>query len=355
MEFNVKFLSFYVIEVEGSGDDASRYYKHYQTLDQDQFDESELKDFLDGELKKIVKRKAEHHPKSDQVPTKIGRFLTEADYPLDSNPNYALFQKTIRAETSDVFTEHSNAFAKLYTETAAVRGGVFLVASAVPKKYFSDEFVFILKCDFEPKVASISDESSFCERSEYAITTKNMKSIQYPFMIEEGMVQPAELKIHQASHARYFQDFLAFVEYGDSVPVMMREQVKEMMTEHISESFTEESEEKVNWERSLDEWETSDKREINEHLETHQVVEASAQIVEQTPEARIQVKLGETEVKGLLADFGESLHIAKLNGRYVLIAEADELTFEKGATPVEFYKPEDIYSLIKKMNDRSAD
>ncbi|RCK09656.1 DUF3900 domain-containing protein [Bacillus licheniformis] len=60
-------------------------------MDTEEFENSELKDFLDGELKKIVKRKAERHPKSEQVPTKIGRFITEPGHELDSNPNYNLF------------------------------------------------------------------------------------------------------------------------------------------------------------------------------------------------------------------------------------------------------------------------
>ena len=50
-------------------------------------------------------------------------------------------------------------------------------------------------------------------------------------------------------------------------------------------------------------------------------MEASAQIVEQTPEAEIKMKLGETSIRALLADFGETLHLAKLNGRYVLVVE----------------------------------
>lgn len=179
-----------------------------------------------------------------------------------------------------------------------------------------------------------------------------MKSIQYPFMIEEGMVQTAELKIHQSSHARYFQDFLAFVQYGDSVPTLLKSTVKEMMTEHISESFDEDSEEKEQWER-LDEWQTSDQREITEQLSTHQVIEASAQIVEQNPDAEIRMKIGETEVKGPLAEFGESIHLAKVNDRYMLVVEADHLSFQKGATPIEFYKPEDLVSLLKRIQERS--
>lgn len=65
MDFEIKFLSFYVIQVEGKDDQANKQFKHFQTLDTEEFEESELKDFLDGELKKIVKRKAERHPQSE--------------------------------------------------------------------------------------------------------------------------------------------------------------------------------------------------------------------------------------------------------------------------------------------------
>ncbi len=41
-------------------------------------------------------------------------------------------------------------------------------------------------------------------------------------MPEEGMVEVGELKIHQASHARYFEDFLKFVEYERSMPEIMK-------------------------------------------------------------------------------------------------------------------------------------
>ncbi len=71
MDFEIKFLSFYVIQVEGKDEQANKQFKHFRTyLDTEEFEESELKDFLDGELKKIVKRKAERHPQSEQVPTK---------------------------------------------------------------------------------------------------------------------------------------------------------------------------------------------------------------------------------------------------------------------------------------------
>ena len=54
MDFEVKFLSFFVIQVEGKGDQADKRDKHFQTLDAVEYENSSLKDFLDGEFTKIV-------------------------------------------------------------------------------------------------------------------------------------------------------------------------------------------------------------------------------------------------------------------------------------------------------------
>jgi len=54
----------------------------------------------------------------------------------------------------------------------------------------------------------------------------------------------------------------------------------------------------------------------------------------------------------LLADFGESIHLAKVNDRYVLMIEADTVTFEKGVSPIEFLKPGDLQELIDKIQNR---
>lgn len=78
-----------------------------------------------------MKRKSERHPKSEQVPTKIGRFVVEPGHDLDSNPNYNLFHRTRIADTKEQFYEMSEQFVRTYLDTSAVRGGVFLVASAI--------------------------------------------------------------------------------------------------------------------------------------------------------------------------------------------------------------------------------
>ncbi|MFY4776132.1 DUF3900 domain-containing protein [Metabacillus sp. RGM 3146] len=354
MDFTIRFLSFYVIQIEDKDEQANKRFKHYQTLNSEEFESSPLKNFLDGELAKIVKRKSERHPKSEEVPTKIGHFVVEPGHELDSNPNYNMFHKIRFADTKEMFNEISEQFIRNYLDTSAVRGGAFLVASAVPRKYFDEAFVFIMKCDFEPKVASIADEATLIKTVEMAITTKNMKSIQYPYMPEEGMTEEGELKIHQSSHARYFEDFLKYVEYGESMPEIMKSQVMNMVQEHVYEAFNENSQELKQFEHDMEIWEASPKRELQERLDTHQVIEAAAQIVETSPEAELKMKLGETEIKGLLAEFGDSIHLAKINDRYILLVEADSISFEKGFSPIEFHRPEGLHDVIERIKNKQG-
>lgn len=54
-------------------------------------------------------------------------------------------------------------------------------------------------------------------------------------------------------------------------------------------------------------------------------------------------------MKGLLADFWEQIHIAKVNGRKVLMIEADMLLFEKGFSPIEFLKPDELEDRIERI------
>lgn len=171
-------------------------------------------------------------------------------------------------------------------------------------------------------------------------------------MPEEGMVEPGELKIHQASHARYFEDFLKFVDYGESMPEIMKAQVMNMVQEHVHETFADNSEELQQFEQAMEVWEASEKREIQERLDTHQVIEATAQIVEHTPDAEMRMTIGNTSVKGLLSDFGENVHLGKINGRYVLLVDAESIVFEKGVSPIEFYKPDDVMAILERIRQK---
>ncbi|QWC21322.1 DUF3900 domain-containing protein [Bacillus haikouensis] len=349
MEFKIQYLSFYLIQVDGKGEEAEKHVKHFQTLTTEQYEESDLKTFLDGELTKIVKRKVDRHAKSDSAPTKIGRFIVEPGHELTSNPNYNLFHKTRSAEDKETFREACDQLAQMYIETSAVRGGALVIATAKLTKFFDDPFVFIMKCDFEPKVARITDASTLIHNVEMAITTKNMKSVQYPFMPEEGVMDAAELKIHQSSHSRYFEDFLKWVEFEKSMPEIVKSQVYGMVKEHIEETYNEESDERVEFEQAMEEWAISPKRELQERFSTDQVVEAASQIVEQSPEVELKVKLDHVSVKALLSDFGDSIHLAKVNGRYILMIESDSVMFEKGFSPLEFLKPDDLHEVIQRI------
>lgn len=349
MDFDIQSLSFYVIEIEGSGDNASKKYKQMATLDEENYQESPLKSFLDGELMKISKRKVDRHPKNEQVPTKIGHFTVEPGYDLGSNPNYNLFHRIKFAETLEQFSKASEEIAAIYTDTTAVRGGVLIITRAKLNKYFDEPFVFVLKCDFEQKVASITDEDTLIHHVQMAITTKNMKSIQYPYMPEEGIVEEGELKIHQSSHSRYFEDFLKYVEYGESMPEIIKNQVMGMVHQEISETFEEESEEREQHESALEAWATSPKRELQERWSEEQVMEASSSIIEQTPDIELKFKLDHLSIKGLLADYGENIHIAKINNRFVVLLEGDFLQFEKNVSPVEMLKPSDLKMIVEKL------
>ncbi len=352
MDFDIKSLAFYLIEVEGSGENAKKRYKSMAVLGEDTYEESALKPFLDGELMKITKRKVDRHPKNEQVPTKIGRFIVEPGYDLGSNPNYNLFNRIKDADTLESFSTSAEEIATTYTDTTAVRGGVLIVARAKLNKFFDEPFVFVLKCDFEQKVASITDERTLIHNVQMAITTKNMKSIQYPFMVEDGMVEDGELKIHQSSHSRYFEDFLKYVEYGESMPEIIKNQVMGMVHQELSETYEEESEEKEKMEQAMEAWATSPKRELQERWSDDQVIEASSMIIEQTPDIELKFKLDHISVKSLLADFGENVHIAKINDRFVVLLEGDFLQFEKNISPVEMLKPSELTMILERMNKK---
>jgi hypothetical protein len=122
MDYQIQYLSFFVIQVEGKGEQADKRYKHFQTMNEQEYDDSSLKEFLDGEFAKIVKRKVERHPKADEVPTKIGYFVVEEGHDLTSNPNYNLFNRTRCAESKEDFHEQGENFVNTYLNTSAVRG-----------------------------------------------------------------------------------------------------------------------------------------------------------------------------------------------------------------------------------------
>ncbi|ANE48390.1 hypothetical protein SY83_21275 [Paenibacillus swuensis] len=373
MNYSVQYLSFFVVQPDSADASATKGYKHYRTLDEEAYLSSELKHFLDGEFARISKRKVDKNPESENAPTKIGRFIVEPGHELDSNPNYNLFQRLRHAGDEEEFMAQCDDMLRVYMDTSAVRGGALIIASAKLNEYFNEPFIFVLKCDFEPKVVRVADERSLIAQVDMAITARNMKSIQYPFMIEEGMIDDYELKIHQASHARYFEDFLKYVSYEKSMPEIMNEQVVSMVKQYMDEKWqhaqqpvtpdgmdasSEESfaggypEERQKEEHSYEVWAASDKRELQEKWEHEQVVEAAAQLTVHKEDLELKFKLDHIAVKGLLSDYGNKVHIAEENGRYIVILEGDLFQFDKGVSPVELLKPDTLNQVIERIREK---
>ncbi|MED4603376.1 DUF3900 domain-containing protein [Paenibacillus validus] len=352
MKFDVDYISFFVIQVDGEDGQGGKRSKHFITMDAEDYAVSELSDFLDGEFGKTAKRKAERHPKAEQVPTKIGRFIVEPGYELDSNPNYNLFARLRMAESIDAFMGHADELVTTYMDASAIRGGAMFVVRARYSQLFDEPFLFVFKCDFEQKIARITDERSLLNRVEMAINAKNMKSIMYPHMPEPGMMDHWELKIHQSSHARYFEDFLKFVEYEKSVPELMNEQVLGFVQQYVEQVYEDNVEAKEREMEEMELWAHSEKRELQEKWEAAQVMEATSIMVEQKPDLDMKIKLGHMSVRALLADYGDRLHIAKLGDRYVVLLEAEALQFDQGISPVELLLPESLESLVQRLRQK---
>jgi hypothetical protein len=344
MEFSVEYLSFFVIQ---SDDKDTKTFKHFKTLNHEDYVHSDIHGFLNGEFARIAKRKVEKNPNTEQAPTKIGHFIVEPGHELSSNPNYNLFHSILSVETREDFLKQSDTLVRMYMDTSAVRGGAFIISRAKLPKYFDEPFLFIMKCDFESNIARVSDEKNLISQVEMAISARNIKSILYPYMPEAGIREEHELKIHQSSHARYFEDFLKYVSYEKSMPEIMNEQMVHMVQNYMEQKWQgQEDEERKKEEASLEVWAASEKRELQQKWDHEQVMEASTQLIDRKEDIDLKFKLDDVYIKGLLAQYGNQIHITRLNNRYVVLIEGESFQFEKGVSPVELLHPEDFHKVI---------
>ncbi|MGZ0049613.1 DUF3900 domain-containing protein [Brevibacillus gelatini] len=352
MNFIIDWLSFYLIE-QPEEEDGIKQVRMTRYLSHDEYQRSELRDFLDGEFARIAKRKVEMNPKTEGTPTKLGQFVVEPGHPLDSNPNYALLNRLLAAETPGESKEPCQELVQSYLRTSQVRGGVLIVVRT-RLELLDERYVFILKCDFEQKTAVITDEKSLISNVRMAINAKNMKSLMYPYMIESGMNDPYHVKIHQFSHARYFEEFLRFIEYPQTVTQLVSDEVISLARQHIEYMYPEESEERVREEEAIELIAASPKRELAEKWEHETVMEAMQIITDRQPEVELKFKLDHMQIRTLLADYGSNLHIAKVNGRYLVVLEGEQLQFERGVSPVEFAKPKSLAEVVREIEQRSS-
>lgn len=352
MNFVIDWLAFYLIEQPEQEDSPKRVRMSWH-MGHDEYEKSELRDFLDGEFARIAKRKVEPNPRSEGTPTKLGQFVLEPGHPLESNPNYALLQRLLSAETPQESKEPCQELVQSYLRTPQVRGGVLIVVRT-RLELLGERYVFVLKCDFEPKTAVITDEKSLISNVQMAINAKNMKSLMYPYMIEPGMNDPYHVKIHQFSHARYFEEFLRFIAYPQTVSQIVSEEVLSLARQQIQYQYPEETEERRREEEAIELMAASPKRELAEKWEHDTVMEAMQIITDRQPEVELKFKLDHMQIRALLADYGTNLHFAKVNGRYLVLLEGEMLQFERGVSPVEFVKPKALAEIVRELEARST-
>ncbi|NGQ96332.1 DUF3900 domain-containing protein [Brevibacillus sp. SYP-B805] len=350
MHFSIEWLVFTVIEQEAE-ESGSKRIRMTKALSHDEYQRSELRPFLDGEFVKIAKRKVEANPKSEGSPTKLGQFVVAEGHGVESNPNYALLNKLLAAESKEQGKEVSLELVQAYLRTSQVRSGVLLVVKTKLER-FDDRFLFILKCDFEQKTAVITDETTLIANVERAINAKNMKSILYPHMIEPGMLDWYHVKIHQFSHARYFEEFLKYIEYPQTVTDIVSREVVSLAKQHLEQVYPEPTEERLREEEAIESLAATPKRELSERWEHETVMEAMQLITERQPDVEMRFRLDHLQIRALLSDYGSRVHIAKANGRYLVLLEGDSLQFEKGVSPVEFLKPKPLQELLAEMGER---
>lgn len=355
MKFFVEWLVFYVMEPD-QNDQGSKQIRMTKALSHEDYVDSELHSFLDGEFAKIAKRKVEQTPKSEGSPTKLGQFVVAEGHTVESNPNYVMLHKLLAANDKDEAKELSQELLQMYLRTPQVRSGVLIIVKAKLEKY-DDSFLFLLKCDFEQKTAVITDERTLISNVQMAINAKNMKAILYPHLIEPGMIDWYQVKIHQFSHARYFEEFLRFIEYPQTVYDLVSQEVVSLARQHIEMSYPEpeQMEERVREEEALEIIAASPKRELTERWEHETVMEAMQIITERQPEVELKFKLDHMQIRALLSDYGTQVHVAKLeNGRYVVLLEGDSLQFDKGVSPIEFLRPKSLPEIVQEMEQRQA-
>lgn len=73
----------------------------------------------------------EKNPNTEQAPTKIGRFLVEPGYELDSNPNFNQLTRLRAADDKESFHNFGDDLLRSYLDTSAVRGGALIISQAI--------------------------------------------------------------------------------------------------------------------------------------------------------------------------------------------------------------------------------
>ncbi|WP_444684364.1 DUF3900 domain-containing protein [Alkalicoccus luteus] len=347
MDMHVQFVSFFTVQ---SGEGSVRQARLEQTVTASEYAGSALESFLHEEFRKMLKRKADRNPTSHKSATKVGQFIVEDGYELGSNPNYAMLENLRQAASAEALEKAAVRLADAYAGTNSARGGILMLVQLTVTEWSSQPFVLAAKCDFEDHIVTVgSSEGELLRQVNRAISTKGMKAVQFPHMPQEGMIEPWEVKIHQASHASYFEDFLPYVGYPETKREAAAVAVIESAREAVLSEFEDDSEERIAEEKVLEAWANTEERTLQNRWDEEQVREVSRPILDRNPEVKLKLKLDHMKIEGLLEDFGERLHIARKDDRYVIVLEGEAFSFDKEASPVEFLQPDDMAAVFERI------
>ncbi len=133
------------------------------------------------------------------------------------------------------------------------------------------------------------------------------------------------------------------------MPEILHHQVLGLVQQQLERDYEHKPEEREQEEKDLEIWAASEKRELQEKWTPTQVMDAANYLVEQKPDLEMRIKLDHISVKAQLADYGRKVHIARQGERYVILIEGDYLHFEKGVSPVELLRPDDLHAVIERI------
>lgn len=122
-------------------------------------------------------------------------------------------------------------------------------------------------------------------------------------------------------------------EYPQTVTDIVSQEVVSLARQHLEMIYPEQTEERMREEAAIELMAASPKRELAERWEHETVMEAMQIITERQPEVEMKWRLDHMRVRALLADYGAKVHIAKANGRYMILLEGKACNLRRAYLP----------------------
>lgn len=147
-----------------------------------------LKRLFTRRAKKTAKWKVDHHPKSENAPTKIGHFIVESGDDATSNPHYNLFQAVRTATNIKTFLVFSfphdfNRIKIKIAEETKIKDILFFVSTRIFFLYVLKYKIFSFLCtyyriSFQSSATSSGFEGTDCLKVKMVKSYRTDKLIQ---------------------------------------------------------------------------------------------------------------------------------------------------------------------------------